>query len=78
MVADARDTVEKICNCSETYSGVSVDWMEGNRKNHRHFTRTELETMMIRVPDLIRNPELFRIDLPAMRIWMRQVGRGPY
>jgi len=78
VIAALRDTVEKICNCFKTYSGVGVDWMEGNRKNYRHFTHAELAAMMIRIPDLLRNPDLFRIDIPSNRIWLGQVGRGSF
>jgi hypothetical protein len=78
VVTTPRDTVEKICNCSSTPSGISVDWMEGNRKNIRHFTHTEPAAMTISLPDLVCHPELFRIDLPKNRIWLSQVGRGAY
>jgi len=68
--------VEKIYNCQETDTGISMDWMEGKRKNNEHFSFTELETMRIRTRDLISNPELFRIDLQEHRIYISQVGRG--
>jgi len=70
--------VEKIYNCAKTDTGVSMDWMEGKRKNNEHFTLSELETMRIRVPDLISNPELFRIDLQEHKIYVSQLGRGSY
>lgn len=72
----ALDTVEKIYNCMKTETGVSMDWMEGKRKNNEHFLLSELETMRIKVPDLISNPELFRIDLLEHKIYVSQVGRG--
>ena len=71
-------TVEKIYNCIKTDTGVSMEWMEGKRKNSEHFTFAELETMRIKVPDLISNPELFRIDLQEHKIYVSQVGRGAY
>ncbi len=72
------DTVEKIYNCVQTETGVSMEWMEKKRKNIEHFTFQELETMRIKVPDLISNPELFRIDLQEHRIYISQIGRGAY
>jgi hypothetical protein len=55
-----------------------MDWMEGKQKNNEHFSLSELETMRIRVPDLISNPELFRIDLQEHKIYVSQIGRGSY
>lgn len=70
--------MEKIFNCVKNDSGVSMSWMEGKRRNDEHFSFSELETMRIRVPDLISNPERFRIDLQEHKIYVSQVGRGPY
>jgi hypothetical protein len=70
--------VEKIYNCAKTDTGVSMDWMEGKQKNNEQFSLSELETMRIRVPDLISNPELFRIDLQEHKIYVSQIGRGSY
>jgi len=68
--------VEKIYNCVRTDTGVSLDWMEGSRKNPEHFTFPELEAMRIPVQDLIREPALFRIDLQEHKLYRSQVGRG--
>jgi hypothetical protein len=68
--------VEKIYNCRETETGVSMDWMEGRRTNREHFSFPELATMRIRTKELISNPELFRIDLQEHKIYVSQVGRG--
>ena len=70
--------MEKIYNCVKTNTGVSLDWMEGKRKNPEHFTFPELETMRIPVQDLIGDPVLFRIDLQEHKIYRSQVGRGSY
>jgi hypothetical protein len=69
-------TVEKIFNSIQTETGVSLDWMDGKHKNSGHFSFPELADMRIRVPDLISNPELFRIDLQEHRIYVSQLGRG--
>jgi hypothetical protein len=61
--------VEKIYNSVQTNTGVTLDWMEGKRKNSEHFTFTELETMRIPVRDLIGDPVLFRIDLQEHKIY---------
>jgi hypothetical protein len=53
-----------------------MDWMDGKRKTREHFTFPELEVMRIKVPDLISNPERFRIDLQEHKIYVSQVGRG--
>lgn len=71
-------TVEKIYNCIQTETGVSMEWMEGKKRIAEHFTFQELDTMRIKVPDLISHPELFRIDLQEHRIYISQVGRGGY
>lgn len=76
MFRAAIDYVEKIYNCVQTDNGVSMNWMDGNRKNNEIFTTSELEIMRIKVPDLISNPELFRIDLQEHRIYVSQLGRG--
>jgi hypothetical protein len=70
--------VEKIYNCVKTDTGVSLDWMEGRRKNPEHFTFPELETMRIPVLELTEEPMLFRIDLQEHKIYRSQVGRGSY
>ncbi|PKL64734.1 MAG: hypothetical protein CVV32_06520 [Methanomicrobiales archaeon HGW-Methanomicrobiales-3] len=70
--------MEKIYNCIQTDTGVSMEWMDGKRNIAEHFTFQELETMRIKVPDLITNPELFRIDLQEHKIYISQVGRGAY
>lgn len=70
--------MEKILNCVKTDTGVSLDWMDGRRKNNEHFLYRDLETMRIHVQDLISNPELFRIDLHEHKIYVSQVGRGSY
>ena len=70
--------MEKIYNCIKTDTGVSMNWMEGQRKNNEHFTETELATMRIKVPDLISNPERFRLDLQEHKIYVSQFGRGSY
>ncbi len=70
--------MEKIYNCQKTDTGVSLDWMEGKRKNHKHFLYPDLETMRIHIDDLISFPERFRIDLQERRIYVSQVGRGSY
>jgi hypothetical protein len=74
--ARQQGTVEKIYHCAKTDTGVSMDWMDGKRVNHEHFTMAELESMRIRVPELISNPELFRIDLQEHKIYVSQLGRG--
>jgi hypothetical protein len=68
--------VEKIYNCRATDTGISMDWMEGKRKNAEHFTFPELAEMRIRTPELISNPELFRIDLLEHKIYVSQQARG--
>jgi hypothetical protein len=70
--------VEKICNCVRTDTGVSLDWMDGKRKNNEHFSFPELAAMRIPIPDLISNPGLFRIDLQEHRIYVSQLGRSSY
>jgi hypothetical protein len=70
--------VEKIYNSVKTDTGVSLDWMEGKRKNNEHFSFPELAVMRIPVQDLISNPELFRIDLQEHRIYISQTGRSSY
>ena len=67
-----------IYNCVKTNTGVSLNWMDGKRKNPAHFTFWELETMRIPVQNLIGNPVLFRIDLQEHKIYRSQVGRGSY
>jgi hypothetical protein len=69
-------TVEKIYNSVQTDTGVSMDWMDGRRKTREHFSFSELESMRIKIPALISNPELFRIDLLEHKIYVSQVGRG--
>jgi hypothetical protein len=68
--------VEKILNCVKTDTGVSLDWMDGKRKNSEFFTFPELETMRIPVQELIEVPTLFRIDLQEHKIYRSQIGRG--
>jgi hypothetical protein len=68
--------VEKIYNCIKTDTGVSMDWMAGERNNSEHFTFPELETMRIPVQDLIGEPVLFRIDLQEHKLYRSQVGRS--
>ena len=70
--------MERIYNCAKTDTGVSLDWLEGERNNAEHFTFPELETMRIPVQDLIGDPALFRIDLQEHKIYRSQVGRGSY
>jgi hypothetical protein len=70
--------VEKIYNSVQTDTGVSLDWMDGKRKNNEYFSFPELVEMRIKVPDLISNPELFRIDLQEHKIYVSQIGRGSY
>lgn len=70
--------MEKIYNCVKTDTGVSLDWMEGKRRNPEHFTFPELETMRIPVLELTEKPVLFRIDLQEHKIYRSQVGRGSY
>jgi hypothetical protein len=52
--------------------------MDGKRKNNEYFSFPELVEMRIKVPDLISNPELFRIDLQEHKIYVSQIGRGSY
>ncbi|MGA2917967.1 hypothetical protein [Methanoregula sp.] len=70
--------MEKIYNSVQTDTGVSLDWMDGKRKNNEYFSFPELVEMRIKVPDLISNPELFRIDLQEHKIYVSQIGRGSY
>jgi hypothetical protein len=70
--------VERIFNCVKTGTGVSLDWIEGKRKNPEYFTFPELEIMRIPVQELVRSPVLFRIDLQEHKIYRSQVGRGSY
>jgi hypothetical protein len=70
--------VEKIYNSVQTDTGVSLDWMDGKRKNNEYFSFPELVEMRIKVPDLISSPELFRIDLQEHKIYVSQIGRGSY
>jgi hypothetical protein len=70
--------VEKIYNCVKTDTGVSLEWMEGKRKNSEYFTFPELEIMRIPLQDLLDNPVLFRIDLQEHKLYRSQVGRGSY
>ena len=60
--------MEKISICVKTDTGVSLDRMEGNRRNPEPFMFPELETMRMPVQDLIRDPVLFRIDLQERKI----------
>jgi hypothetical protein len=68
--------MEKIYNCIQDETGVSMVRMEGRRKISEHFSFPELESMRIKIPTLISNPELFRIDLQEHKIYVSQVGRG--
>jgi hypothetical protein len=70
--------VEKVYNCQKTDTGISLDWKDGQWTMNEHFTFPELEEMRIRIPDLISNPELFRIDLLEHRIYVSQSGRNAY
>ena len=70
--------MEKISNCVKNDTGVSMDWMEGKRKNTGHFAFPDLETMRIPVQELIDEPALFRIDLQEHKIYRSQIGRGSY
>jgi hypothetical protein len=70
--------VEKISNCVKNETGVSLDWMEGKRKNTGHFGFPDLETMRIPVQELIDEPTLFRIDLQEHKLYRSQIGRGSY
>jgi hypothetical protein len=70
--------VEKISNCVKNDTGVSLDWMEGKRKNTEHFGFPDLETMRIPVQELIDDPALFRIDLQERKLYRSQIGRGSY
>ena len=70
--------MEKIYNSIKTDTGVSLDWMDGKRKNNEHFSFPELASMRIKVQDLVGNPELFRIDLQEHKIYVSQVGRSSY
>lgn len=70
--------MEKIYNSVQTDTGVSLDWMDGKRKNNEYFSFPELADMRIKVPELISNPELFRIDLQEHKIYVSQLGRGSY
>jgi len=70
--------VEKVYNCVMDENGVSLDWMDGSLKHNEHFSFSELETMRIKVHDLISSPELFRIDLQEHKIYVSQLGRGSY
>jgi hypothetical protein len=71
-----QDNVEKIYNCVQNETGVSMDRMDGKRKISEQFSFPELESMRIKVPILLSNPELFRIDLQEHKIYVSQVGRG--
>lgn len=70
--------MEKISNCVKNDTGVSLDWMEGKRKNTEHFAFPDLETMRIPVQELIDDPTLFRVDLQEHKIYRSQIGRGSY
>jgi hypothetical protein len=50
--------------------------MEGKSEKQEFFSFAELEEMRIKVPDLIENPKLFRIDLQEHKIYLSQAGRG--
>jgi hypothetical protein len=59
-------------------NGVSLDWMEGKWAHNEQFSFPELVEMRIKVPDLISNPELFRIDLQEHKIYISQQGRSSF
>ena len=67
--------MEKIYNCIKTDTGVSMDWMKGDKKNNEYFSFQELETMRIQVQDLVSKSELFRLDLQEHKIYVSQAGR---
>ena len=71
-------TWKKSHNCVKNDTGVSLDWMEGKRKNPEHFTFPDLENMRIPVQELIDDPALFRIDLQEHKMYRSQIGRGSY
>jgi len=70
--------MEKIYNSIMEDKGVSVDWKEGKWMHNEHFSFPELETMRIKVKDLISHPELFRIDLQEHKIYISQQGRSSF
>jgi hypothetical protein len=68
--------MENIFKCKKTDAGVTLVWMEGKSEKQEFFSFPELEEMRIKVPALIENPQLFRIDLQEHKIYLSQAGRG--
>jgi hypothetical protein len=68
--------MENIFKCKKTDTGVTLVRMEGKSEKQEFFSFAELEEMRIKVPDLIENPKLFRIDLQEHKIYLSQAGRG--
>jgi hypothetical protein len=63
--------VEKIGNRARTVTGVTLHWMDGKLlRTIEHFPYPDLSGMRIPVPELLSNPELFRIDFAgATDLW---------
>ena len=71
-----KTCMENIFKCKKTDTGVTLVRMEGKSEKQEFFSFAELEEMRIKVPDLIENPKLFRIDLQEHKIYLSQAGRG--
>jgi hypothetical protein len=72
-----QDTMENIFNCKKTETGVGLVWMEGDLEKKEFFSFPQLLEMRIKVPDLVENPHLYRIDLQEHKIYQSQAGRSP-
>jgi hypothetical protein len=69
--------MEKISTCKRTDKVVSMIWMKDKLGIEELFSFEELEEMRIKVDDLVKHPDLYRIDLQQHRIYVSQQGRNP-